>query len=314
MTISIHALLAESDEIPYQRKIDQKNFYPRSPCGERPQVFQRIAKPFRISIHALLAESDRLYRLPLITLPISIHALLAESDTSIAGRITSNGNFYPRSPCGERLCTSMNIASNLEFLSTLSLRRATWLRCWQLAARDISIHALLAESDRLYLTSFKGNKISIHALLAESDSSMCIASNFQNAFLSTLSLRRATRPRRLKSRRMAFLSTLSLRRATIGQMAIQAIHNYFYPRSPCGERLQAYTCTGDFFAFLSTLSLRRATCYSLRHSAPRRDFYPRSPCGERRTNLDKFHKDLTFLSTLSLRRATATLWRPSPHC
>ena len=33
------------------------------------------------------------------------------------------------------------------FLSTLSLRRATWLRCWQLAARDISIHALLAESD-----------------------------------------------------------------------------------------------------------------------------------------------------------------------
>ena len=56
-------------------------------------------------------------------------------------------NFYPRSPCGERLTTTITIFIVLKFLSTLSLRRATWLRCWQLAARDISIHALLAESD-----------------------------------------------------------------------------------------------------------------------------------------------------------------------
>ena len=36
----------------------------------------------------------------------------------------------------------------ISFLSTLSLRRATALHCGVPADRDISIHALLAESDR----------------------------------------------------------------------------------------------------------------------------------------------------------------------
>ena len=57
---------------------------------------------------------------------ISIHALLAESDnTSMAGRMTEN-DFYPRSPCGERLDDQL----------------------FHLADGVISIHALLAESDR----------------------------------------------------------------------------------------------------------------------------------------------------------------------
>ena len=34
-------------------------------------------------------------------------------------------HFYPRSPCGERLCTEDNQADFYQFLSTLSLRRAT---------------------------------------------------------------------------------------------------------------------------------------------------------------------------------------------
>ena len=59
-------------------------------------------------------------------------------------------HFYPRSPCGERpeqrpaytLCA-------IQFLSTLSLRRATagYTKA-EIEAMDISIHALLAESDR----------------------------------------------------------------------------------------------------------------------------------------------------------------------
>ena len=79
--------------------------------------------------------------------------------------------FYPRSPCGERpilyfvspLIVWISIHALLaesdhygwswyddftEFLSTLSLRRATWsvdVPGWILG---ISIHALLAESDR----------------------------------------------------------------------------------------------------------------------------------------------------------------------
>ena len=79
------------------------NFYPRSPCGERPWVRGSRVTYVEISIHALLAESDSLgyvrgcffcvflSTLSLrratvasstvtVILRISIHALLAESD------------------------------------------------------------------------------------------------------------------------------------------------------------------------------------------------------------------------------------------
>ena len=103
--ISIHALLAESDKIPYQRQIDQKNFYPRSPCGERRAFFMPLILSYEISIHALLAESDNAHLYYHSRgLNISIHALLAESDTG-----TLNPKKYDRT-----------------FLSTLSLRRATF--------------------------------------------------------------------------------------------------------------------------------------------------------------------------------------------
>ena len=57
---------------------------------------------------------------------------------------------------------------------------------------------------------------------------------------------------------------------------------YFYPRSPCGERPAVIRNKTAFSVFLSTLSLRRATvCFAGAASAPYK-----------------------FLSTLSLRRAT----------
>ena len=100
-------------------------------------------------------------------------------------------------------------------------------------------------------------------------------------FLSTLSLRRATRYGRPIDVQLVFLSTLSLRRATVTVLGVQhrigiSIHallaesdparrkhdpkrNNFYPRSPCGER-QFLTCIFPVIdGFLSTLSLRRAT-------------------------------------------------------
>ena len=62
--ISIHALLAESDPAAKNRSPRVKNFYPRSPCGER-RVFNLFASPgSTISIHALLAESDIHIRVP----------------------------------------------------------------------------------------------------------------------------------------------------------------------------------------------------------------------------------------------------------
>ena len=65
-------------------------------------------------------------------------------------------NFYPRSPCGERPLIAGTFKATVLFLSTLSLRRATILNLLVCILIMISIHALLAESDRMVLryTSF----------------------------------------------------------------------------------------------------------------------------------------------------------------
>ena len=102
--ISIHALLAESDNVLPAYAACGENFYPRSPCGER--RLNLPSKPIdkNISIHALLAESDRSAHPDIRQRDaISIHALLAESDF-------------------DQLITQ---PEKLVFLSTLSLRRAT---------------------------------------------------------------------------------------------------------------------------------------------------------------------------------------------
>ena len=147
---------------------------------------------------------------------ISIHALLAESDakkTSIAGRITSflstlslrratvvsvqvGGNvrhFYPRSPCGERLVNSTGTTgkSNISIHALLAESDAPNRR--PCPRSKISIHALLAESDSLASgINPDQSGISIHALLAESDKPALYQLYDTYAFLSTLSLRRAT--------------------------------------------------------------------------------------------------------------------------
>ena len=134
---------------PYNLMIQHaKNFYPRSPCGERLYYFARLL------------------------------CLL---------------NFYPRSPCGERPYI-IGCSVNLHF---------------------ISIHALLAESDSLDTGQMNGWR--------------------------------------------AFLSTLSLRRATMALALCFYLCWYFYPRSPCGERQQLRQKDIQIAEFLSTLSLRRAT-------------------------------------------------------
>ena len=146
-------------------------------------------------------------------------------------------NFYPRSPCGERLSRAKRHAIHIIFLSTLSLRRATYPagRCTHPAG--ISIHALLAESDDRPRAGGQKAPISIHALLAESDFRFSVFDFLNLPFLSTLSLRRATRlPTALRTPHHKFLSTLSLRRATESSEDANNSSNNFYPRSPCGER------------------------------------------------------------------------------
>ena len=81
---------------------------------------------------------------------ISIHALLAESDTIMDNIIFVPGKFLSTLSL-RRATINKNLASSVKdlFLSTLSLRRATTGLGVGLYLVTISIHALLAESDRL---------------------------------------------------------------------------------------------------------------------------------------------------------------------
>ena len=144
--------------------------------------------------------------------------------------------FYPRSPCGERL-TMVGAGTMISpFLSTLSLRRATCLRCCAISCITISIHALLAESD---LSDLVIASDIIHFYPRSPCGERHILPLFWHLlfqFLSTLSLRRATMELNRTTRKITFLSTLSLRRATAKIPANIMSHLDFYPRSPCGER------------------------------------------------------------------------------
>ena len=193
--ISIHALLAESDpRKAVTTRGNHRYFYPRSPCGERllrrfPNMSLRI-----ISIHALLAESDGGRCPPRHRHGRFLSTLSLRRATSTRTATQSPPlNFYPRSPCGERQTGADTAASNasisihallaesdaylhvtpsqiVEFLSTLSLRRATCQR-WQLCCADRDFYPRSPCGERLSMDALESYliNISIHALLAESD-------------------------------------------------------------------------------------------------------------------------------------------------
>ena len=123
--LSIHALLAESDAFYNSFKPCARYFYPRYPCGER-----------RSDIFPVLRFSLFLSTLSLRRATVSLQRWAAHLC-----------DFYPRSPCGERLVAVCYDYYSIGFLSTLSLRRATETVFALLYEPDISIHALLAESD-----------------------------------------------------------------------------------------------------------------------------------------------------------------------
>ena len=175
--------------------------------------------------------------------------------------------------------TALN--SQKEKHSMLSLRRATFV--------GLAAHRL--------------RNISIHALLAESDYWLPVRHSRTEAFLSTLSLRRAT----AAEHRLLALNSISIH-ALLAESDLIHITQYsmckisihallaesdkpdkkagsqekdFYPRSPCGERPFFYSLTAcrQYFYPRSPCGERRAPTAQPVH--PHSHFYPRSPCGER---------------------------------
>ena len=124
------------------------------------------------------------------------------------------------------------------FLSTLSLRRATRILHQFPSQSPISIHALLAESDAAAgRFCYLDNIISIHALLAESDAGIVTSQAIFGVFLSTLSLRRATRNGRIWIMTTEISIHALLAESDVADLGPIPDVAYFYPRSPCGERL-----------------------------------------------------------------------------
>ena len=192
-----------------------RNFYPRSPCGERRWTLQNHQDTSPISIHALLAESDVSFMLYDTSSLIFLSTLSLRRATRKA--VTTRGNyryFYPRSPCGERhLRVVDGSKSSIISIHALLAESDGGFALAHLFQLSISIHALLAESDRNFAGNAAAIGISIHALLAESDL-LTVVPNGQYKISIHALLAESDRQRKEDYK------------APVN----------FYPRSPCGER------------------------------------------------------------------------------
>ena len=169
--ISIHALLTESDTWAVPEIALDGNFNPRSPHGERPgrgkQCDQRCRYFNPRSPHGERQQSGRLrccrmyfnprsphgerrepvYRYA-IRYGISIHALLTESDLATLNTPTSPGSFQSTLSSRRATCFSrqrFSFPTDFNPRSPHGERHGHFPR--QRSSGDISIHALLTESD-----------------------------------------------------------------------------------------------------------------------------------------------------------------------
>ena len=191
------------------------------------------------------------------------------------------GDFYPRSPCGERLCWQQE----------------------QGRVAHISIHALLAESDAFY-NRFKPCARYFYPRSPCGERQLCEGNRAAEPYfyprspcgerLQSLTYGRCVLhfyPRSPCGERLCWFEELDqfdgisihalLAESDSCPLARPFHCHDFYPRSPCGER-HSHTKVGMHqILFLSTLSLRRATIVLDLFNFHEPNFYPRSPCGER---------------------------------
>ena len=154
------------DEIPYQR-----HFYPRSPCGER-RVYVSYNMYNTTFLSTLSLRRATLMMLSMGVIRISFLSTLSLRRATFRVRV--------------HLLPSI-------FLSTLSLRRATPSVMQEIAQQRISIHALLAESDHPRLSDTAPHIYFYPRSPCGERRIDSVSNQYIPSFLSTLSLRRATR-------------------------------------------------------------------------------------------------------------------------
>ena len=149
------------------------DFYPRSPCGERHFLAVCLYAAGRNFYPRSPCGERRVKRFHTADISYFYPRSPCGERQENCEPVSRQNHFYPRSPCGERPNADwrwpeyFNISihallaeSDLGYTPIVDVRRA------------ISIHALLAESDLSLLNRKKWHNISIHALLAESDDTL----------------------------------------------------------------------------------------------------------------------------------------------
>ena len=198
--------------------------------------------------------------------------------------------FYPRSPCGERRGNRKAYVGNSLFLSTLSLRRATYT-------------AIVCTSYSKFLST-----LSLRRATPFSRSDPMTRRYFYPR--SPCGERRTVTARIIDPTYDFYPRSPCGERPSQWRTLARGIYD-FYPRSPCGERLFTFFWLGLHANFYprSPCGERPISDSAIMWAF---DFYPRSPCGERQRVVSRNALHELFLSTLSLRRATVR-HRSSPR-
>ena len=256
-------------------------FSPRTPCGVRPAPsvsfctrtwFQSTHSlrsatwclanygcTFEVSIHALLAECDQHRLMVPAQQRVSIHALLAECDHIRCGLCPGHSSFNPRTPCGVRPSFRGRWWRHTRFQSTHSLRSATFDTLPVTYQDTVSIHALLAECDRIPIPlSPYGRSFNPRTPCGVRPSAI-MGSGGSKPFQSTHSLRSAT-VQRLHYAANAVVSIHALLAECDCVRVSKTIYpRSFNPRTPCGVRRIPAKINIQTLKFQSTHSLRSAT-------------------------------------------------------
>ena len=235
-------------------------FNPRSPWGERRRCLCACWQGHRISIHAPRGGSDCFCAFILLCIDISIHAPRGGAtclDEACAKKVMISihaprggsdifsqsvflliPNFNPRSPWGERLC-STGFREVREIISIHAPRGGSDHSGIIGGFRGslISIHAPRGGSDRSLIFPAFWSRISIHAPRGGSDPSFFIYCSSADLFQSTLPVGGAT-----GSGYFFFLTRPN-----------------FNPRSPWGERRIIILRLFEMHQFQSTLPVGGAT-------------------------------------------------------
>ena len=285
----------------------RSDFYPRSPCGERPRYTPSSSRSSNFYPRSPCGERLTWYQLTPVR--ITFLSTFPLRGTSYGSREAALGyvSFLSTFPLRGTSPLSRYCRPPEEFLSTFPLR-GTSLRITLYFVCPSYFYPRSPCGERPgvnHAVPVHTQEISIHVPLAGNVRTLPGVIAVRVEFLSTFPLRGTSRrcPVRIQAR-LSFLSTFPLRGTSIRTSRPRPARAYFYPRSPCGERLPGsrlrpprrsisihVPLAGNVgpgrverliaVAFLSTFPLRGTSkvcascCTSLKH------FYPRSPCGER---------------------------------